>query len=446
MKLKCLAFLLSIAALNLFGQVHWNKFPGNPVMEKGLPGDWDRPLIAPSSVLYLDGVYHMWYWGGITVTLKLQIGHATSPDGISWTKDTLNNPVLGPGAAGSWDDNMVNEPTVLFIDSVFHMWYNGNTGSDFSRDILIGHATSADGITWIKDTLNNPVLDVGPNGAWDDVWISCPSVIFDGSEYHMWYSGYDGTNSAYIKIGHASSPDGIVWTKDPSNPVLTPGNWDYPRVDFPEVVFDGAEFHMWYSGGEFFDWQIGYATSPDGSTWTKDMANNPVLETGAAGSWDELSVALAAVIFDNTDSKFKMWYAGSSAFGAGDIGYAESAAPAWKQMKSMDIAKGLPVSCVIGNNIYVFGGTKSNLATLSVSQAYNTISREWSYLAAMPEDLYGGNAEIINGNIYLIGGWRNTGNENWVTTDLVAEYDPGEDTWQEKTRMLGTNGVLVPHV
>ncbi len=161
----------------------------------------------------------------------------------------------------------------------------------YPKDILIGHATSADGITWIKDTLNNPVLDVGPNGAWDDVWISCPSVIFDGSEYHMWYSGYDGTNSAYIKIGHASSPDGIVWTKDPSNPVLTPGNWDYPRVDFPEVVFDGADFHMWYSGGEYFDWQIGYATSPDGSTWTKDMANNPVLETGAAGSWDALSVA-----------------------------------------------------------------------------------------------------------------------------------------------------------
>ncbi len=190
----------------------------------------------------------MWYWGGNFVTQNLQIGHATSPDGITWTRDTLNNPVLGPGAAGSWDDNMVNEPTVLFIDSVFHMWYNGHTGSDFSKDVRIGHATSADGITWIKDTLNNPVLDVGPNGAWDDVWISSPSVIFDGSEYHMWYSGYDGIFEN-IKIGHASSADGIIWTKDPSNPVLTSGTWDYPRVDSPEVFFDGAEFHMWYSCG-----------------------------------------------------------------------------------------------------------------------------------------------------------------------------------------------------
>ena len=31
----------------------------------------------------------------------------------------------------------------------------------------IGHATSPDGITWTKDT-NNPVLDVGPDGNWDD--------------------------------------------------------------------------------------------------------------------------------------------------------------------------------------------------------------------------------------------------------------------------------------
>ncbi len=129
-----------------------------------------------------------------------------------------------------------------------------------------------------------------------------------------------------------------------------------------------------------------------------------------------------------------MWYAGSSAFGAADIGYAESAPPAWKQMKSMDIAKGKPVSCVIDNRICVFGGTLSNLATISLAQAYNTISNEWSDLATMPEDLYGGNAEFINGFIYLMGGWRNTGNENLVTTDLAAEYDPEGNAWQEKSR------------
>ena len=38
---------------------------------------------------------------------------------------------------------------------------------------------------------NNPVLDVGPPGAFDDNNLTGGSVYFDGSTYHMWYSGGD---------------------------------------------------------------------------------------------------------------------------------------------------------------------------------------------------------------------------------------------------------------
>lgn len=71
-----------------------------------------------------------------------------------------------------------------------------------------------------------------------------------------------GSGTGGISIGHATSPDGLTWTKDPSNPVLTAGsagNWDNPRVDCPTVIFDGDTFHMWYAGGDLFQWKIGYA-------------------------------------------------------------------------------------------------------------------------------------------------------------------------------------------
>ena len=94
-------------------------------------------------------------------------------------------------------------------------------------------------------------MDKGPAGDWDDlgVWPDC--VYFDGSTYHMWFGGYDGT---YSRIGYATSPDRITWTKydDPSttnppftqsDPVLIPdaGEWDQHSVGAPCVFFDGIE-------------------------------------------------------------------------------------------------------------------------------------------------------------------------------------------------------------
>ena len=84
------------------------------------------------------------------------------------------------------------------------MWYEGDNG--------IGYATSADGIIWIKDSLHNPVLEPGPPGSWDEMQINQASVLFKDNIYHLWYSGVDFFNDN--RIGHATSPDGINWTKD----------------------------------------------------------------------------------------------------------------------------------------------------------------------------------------------------------------------------------------
>ncbi len=52
-------------------------------------------------------------------------------------------------------------------------------------------------------------------------WIYVRFVVFDGSEFHMWY--WLGGSSGRNRIGHATSPDGVTWTKDPLNPVLDYG-------------------------------------------------------------------------------------------------------------------------------------------------------------------------------------------------------------------------------
>src|SRR5687767_13935952 len=112
------------------------------------------------------------------------------------------------------------------------------------------------------------VLDTGANASWNNARVSDPEVVKVGSTYHMWFTG---TRSGNSKIGHATSTDGEHWTMD-ANPVLDVGDtWDRHGVAQPTVVYDSAAStsHMWYSGKASGEWQIGYATSTDGVTWTK---------------------------------------------------------------------------------------------------------------------------------------------------------------------------------
>lgn len=301
----------------------FTKKSGNPVMTPGSSTSWDKETIGFGSVIYYNNKYHMWYTGGSTSDLlyRWRIGHATSDDGITWIKDP-NNPVLVEGPSGSWEEHFVHNPKVMVINNTFHMWYTGHKNKYSKGNFKIGHATSTDGSNWTKDS-NNPVLTTGTAGTWENSWICIGDVLDAGTKYHLWYSGAD-TLSGWVKIGHATSTDGLTWTKDPANPVLVAegsGSWEYQRVELPSVLFDGAVYHMWYSAGiSQLRWKIGHATSANGFIWTKDPLN-PVLIPGPTGAWDSYSVAGMSVL--SSGGKYKMWYFGSKLNVATCIGYAE---------------------------------------------------------------------------------------------------------------------------
>lgn len=162
------------------------------------------------------------------------------------------------------------------------------------------------------------VLDIG--STWDGTRVFRPSVIYNGSMFMMWYSGGSG---GVHNIGLATSSDGKTWTRyaqDPNfapNPVLTPGspgNWDSDSVDESWIIQDGGQYKMWYSGqhwnpeGSIQNWEIGYATSPDGIHWTK-YTGNPVLMPGTSGSFDDKYVWRPIVVA--TGSGFLMYYRGA---------------------------------------------------------------------------------------------------------------------------------------
>ena len=202
---------------------------------------------------------------------------ATSPPLVEEATATCTkypgNPVLVSGSGDSWDNTGVESPFVMSNGSNFVMFYTGTYNNVTSE---IGLATSTDGVQWTKYA--SPVLEVGEQGSWDSSTVYFPSVIWNGTEYLIYYTGFNLTNSA--SIGVAFSKDLIHWQKYAENPILKPGPGIYDNVSITShsVMYDPPLYKMWYSGrySGNYTHSIGYATSTDGVHWTK-YAGNPVM-------------------------------------------------------------------------------------------------------------------------------------------------------------------------
>lgn len=73
--------------------------------------------------------------------------------------------------------------------------------------------------------------DAGPGGSFDDTRTETPAVVKLGNTWHMYYSGCGttvGGCAGVYHMGHATSADGLQWTRDPLGPVLIPEDGSNP--------------------------------------------------------------------------------------------------------------------------------------------------------------------------------------------------------------------------
>lgn len=172
------------------------------------------------------------------------------------------------------------------LPAAYGMLYNGQTGDGV---VKIGKATSADaGVTWTRYA-SNPVMI--PGAGWYSGQVHAPSVVWDGSQWCMYYGGYDGTK---YQLGRATSTDLVSWSQA-ANPLVTPGSagqFDDAGMNFPTIRYDvGAtpRWQLWYTGWKSGgNTTIGYADSTDGLSWTK---RGQVLAEGTAGAFDDTGLA-----------------------------------------------------------------------------------------------------------------------------------------------------------
>ncbi|MFQ3632584.1 hypothetical protein [Roseiflexus sp.] len=266
----------------------WNPTPGAPncgVFTSGSPSpnQFDTGQVFPPNVLRDEAsvtapcengrtsglCYRMWYVGTRPGEPERRIGYAVSPDGISWYRvqglHTGGSVFEGSGTPGSFDRNGVTTFHVIKDSGQYHMWYTGVDGSGNWRGF--GYATSNNGVTWVRQNGGLPVLTARPDlGLFDDNRIIGPFVLID-----------EASTIAPCESGRTS----------------------------------GRCFRMWYEGfradNNFY---IGHALSLDGINWTvvdgPDELSSVLSNAGGFVDFDSNDVGLTAVIKDG--AIYRMWY------------------------------------------------------------------------------------------------------------------------------------------
>jgi DNA-binding beta-propeller fold protein YncE/predicted GH43/DUF377 family glycosyl hydrolase len=202
--------------------------------------------------------------------------------------------VLEPGAivvgeTSSFDESGVFSPVVHAVDSGFEMFYAG-TKDGVTR---IGRSTSSDGLSWQTD--HTPIFDVAAQGepGWDSVSVVPGSLVVDGDDLQIWYTGSDGAES---RIGVATSTaDGEFLRQagpedDWSLEAGAPGEFDDSSVADPMVLEVLGDVHLWYSAFDGEIWSIGHAIQSDSGEWIRDTdattGEVKAILTGVSGSFD----------------------------------------------------------------------------------------------------------------------------------------------------------------
>ena len=231
--------------------------------------------------------------------------------GQPWHWDKLGC-IYAPGGRHGFDASHCHKPTPLRIDAdTLRLYFGTRDAQGKTRTTFID--VSAHDPRQVRYVHDEPVLDLGTLGAFDDSGANVSSVLRVGDAVYMYFIGWNPSTTVHTRnaIGLAISHDnGRTFTRAFDGAVL-----DRTRT---EPFYTGAvdvmrrpdgRFCMWYTSGsawklingkpEIF-YHVKYAESADGIDWHRpDITCIPPAHEFEA-------TARPSVLW--RDGRFHMWY------------------------------------------------------------------------------------------------------------------------------------------
>jgi len=240
-----------------------------PVVPLGGLGSFDEHGIFPMSVIRNEGQIWGYTCGWnrrVSVDVDTGVGLVVSKDGGTTFNRIGPGPILGPSLHEPF---LVGDAFVLKDGNRFHMWYmfgqrwvRERADAAPDRVYKIGHATSENGIDWVKED----GVQIIPNRIGLDECQALPSVIKFGSQYHMVFCyrdvhGFRTDSSKGYRLGYARSTDLVHWDRDDEalDLQVQPGDWDANMQCYPHFCVSDGVPYLLYNGNAFGRFGFGAA-------------------------------------------------------------------------------------------------------------------------------------------------------------------------------------------
>jgi len=230
----------------------------NPIFTGSGDGHWDEHIRERGFILKEGDLYRMWYTGFKSERQSLQLGYATSTDGISWTRYEGNS---------IFDESWTEDMMVLKVNGTYQMFAEG-------KGDIAHRMSSADGIHWTDHgsldirQVNGDPLSEGPYGT--------PTVWYENDLWYLFYERGD------LGIWLATSTDLQTWTNVQDPPVIEmgPTTYDLYGLAVNQIVKHKGWYYAYFHGTpdeDWSTWSTNVAASKDLIHWTK-YPNNPLVQ------------------------------------------------------------------------------------------------------------------------------------------------------------------------
>ena len=116
-----------------------------------------------------------------------------------------------------------------------------------------------------------------------------------------------------------------------------------------------------------------------------------------------------------------------------DVDMYDPAADSWQQMAAMPTARSSPAAAVLDGKIYVSGGFLPTGVYSDALEAYDTVADTWTKLATLSKARAFHASAAVHGKLCVFGGYSVDGR-----IDLVEVYSPASNSWARAADMPST--------